>query len=99
VGIDGDNSCRSAIAQAGVDFCITGSRVSFDSWYGWLEAPSTDFSGFSVSTGNVIKVTIAVTIAVTTTTTGSAVIENQSTGQSVTHTWTRQPYLPATSKC
>ncbi|KAJ4477903.1 concanavalin A-like lectin/glucanase domain-containing protein [Lentinula edodes] len=32
VGIDGD-TCDSAILQTGVDFCVTGSSVSYDGWY------------------------------------------------------------------
>lgn len=31
VGIDGD-TCDSAILQTGVDFCVTGSSVSYDGW-------------------------------------------------------------------
>ena len=88
VGIDGDNNCSNAIAQAGIDFCITGSDVEFDAWYEWLEAPSTDFDNFGISAGDVITVTIDVS----STTTGSAVIDNTSTGQSVSHTWDQQPY-------
>lgn len=82
VGIDGD-TCSSAILQTGVDFCIQGGEVSYDSWYEWYPDYAHDFSGISISSGDVIKLTVTATSK----TSGSAVIENVSSGRSVTHTF------------
>ncbi|KAJ6143069.1 hypothetical protein N7471_002522 [Penicillium samsonianum] len=80
VGIDGD-TCSSAILQTGVDFCIQGGAVSYDSWYEWYPDYAHDFSGIDISAGDVIKVTVTATAK----SSGSAVIENVTSGQSVTH--------------
>ncbi|KAJ5589107.1 hypothetical protein N7537_011785 [Penicillium hordei] len=80
VGIDGD-TCSSAILQTGIDFCIQGGEVSFDSWYEWYPDYAHDFSGISISAGDVIKLTVTATSK----TSGSAVIKNVSSGKSVTH--------------
>lgn len=45
-----------------------------------------DFSGITISAGDVITMTVTVT----STTGGSAVIENETTGKTVTHTFTGQ---------
>ncbi|KAJ5332688.1 hypothetical protein MYU51_015379 [Penicillium brevicompactum] len=82
VGIDGD-TCSSAILQTGVDFCVQGGSVSYDAWYEWYPDYAYDFSGISISAGDVIKVTVDATSK----TRGTAVIENVSNGQSVTHTF------------
>ncbi|PYH98420.1 hypothetical protein BO71DRAFT_371066 [Aspergillus ellipticus CBS 707.79] len=83
VGIDGD-TCDTAILQTGVDFCVEGSEVSFDAWYEWYPDYAYDFSGISISAGDVIKVTVDATSK----TAGTATIENVSTGSTVTHTFT-----------
>jgi hypothetical protein len=83
VGIDGD-TCDTAILQTGVDFCIQGSTVSYDAWYEWYPDYAYDFSGITISAGNVIKLTVDATSK----TAGTATIENVSTGKSVTHTFT-----------
>lgn len=83
VGIDGD-TCDTAILQTGIDFCIQGSTVSYDAWYEWYPDYAYDFSGISISAGNVIKITVDASSK----TTGTATVENVSTGKSVTHTFT-----------
>ncbi|KAJ5118141.1 uncharacterized protein N7515_010364 [Penicillium bovifimosum] len=83
VGIDGD-TCGSAILQTGIDFCIQGRTVSYDAWYEWYPDYAYDFSGISIAAGNKIKVTVDATSK----TTGTATIENVSTGKTVTHTFT-----------
>jgi len=83
VGIDGD-TCSTAILQTGIDFCIQGSSVSYDAWYEWYPDYAYDFSGISISAGNVIKITVDATSK----TAGTATVENVSTGKSVTHTFT-----------
>lgn len=82
VGIDGD-TCETAILQTGVDFYVQGSSVSYDAWYEWYPDYAYDFSGISISAGNTIKMTVTAT----STGAGSAVIENVSTGKTVTHTF------------
>ncbi|EKV12767.1 Aspergillopepsin, putative [Penicillium digitatum] len=80
VGIDGD-TCTSAILQTGIDFCIQGGEVSYDSWYEWFPDYAYDFSGIEISTGDVVKLTVTAVSR----NSGSAVIENLSSGRSVTH--------------
>ncbi|KAL4811308.1 peptidase A4 family-domain-containing protein [Aspergillus unguis] len=85
VGIDGD-TCSTAILQTGVDFCVQGNQVSFDAWYEWYPdyAYNFDSSEISISAGDSIKVTVDATSL----TAGTATVENLTTGQSVTHTFT-----------
>ncbi|KAG6375465.1 peptidase A4 family-domain-containing protein [Boletus reticuloceps] len=80
VGIDGD-TCQTAILQTGVDFIVgRGGSVSYDAWYEWYPDYAYDFTGISISAGDVIKTTVTAT----STTSGSAVIENLTNGQTVT---------------
>jgi hypothetical protein len=79
VGIDGD-TCGNAILQTGVDFTVTGGKASYDAWYEWYPDYAYDFSGISISAGDVIKTTVTAS----STTSGTAVIENLTTGQIVT---------------
>ncbi|TFK47813.1 hypothetical protein OE88DRAFT_1606078, partial [Heliocybe sulcata] len=79
VGIDGD-TCGNAILQTGVDFTVTNGRTSYDAWYEWYPDYAYDFTGISFSAGN----TVRVTVTASSTTSGTAVIENVSTGQTVT---------------
>ncbi|KAJ6630335.1 aspergillopepsin [Mycena sp. CBHHK59/15] len=78
VGIDGD-TCGTAILQTGIDFTISGGRVSFDAWYEYFPDFAHDFTGISVSAGNTITLTVTASSA----TAGTAVITNVSTGQTV----------------
>ncbi|KAJ5561991.1 hypothetical protein N7535_003546 [Penicillium sp. DV-2018c] len=80
VGIDGD-TCGTAILQTGLDFCIQGSTVSYDAWYEWYPDYAYDFSGISIAAGNKIRVTVDASSK----TTGTATVENLSTGKTVTH--------------
>lgn len=82
VGIDGD-TCSSAILQTGVDWTKSGSSVTYDAWYEWYPDYAYDFTGITISGGNTIKVTVTASSL----TTGTAVIQNVSTGKSVTHTF------------
>ncbi|KZT08178.1 uncharacterized protein LAESUDRAFT_649938 [Laetiporus sulphureus 93-53] len=79
VGIDGD-TCENAILQTGVDFTISNGEVSYDAWYEWYPDYAYDFSGISISAGDEIKVTVTASSE----TAGTAVIENVSTGKTVT---------------
>ncbi|KZP14588.1 hypothetical protein FIBSPDRAFT_912759 [Athelia psychrophila] len=79
VGIDGD-TCGTAILQTGLDFTISGGAVSYDAWYEWFPDYAYDFSGISFSSGD----TVTVTVTASSTTSGSAVIKNKTTGVTVT---------------
>ncbi|GJE98819.1 peptidase A4 family-domain-containing protein [Phanerochaete sordida] len=78
VGIDGD-SCGNAILQTGVDFNVDGGSVSFDAWYEWYPDYAYDFSGISFEAGD----SVTLTVTASSTTKGTAVITNNSNGQSV----------------
>ncbi|KAI1089383.1 peptidase A4 family-domain-containing protein [Rostrohypoxylon terebratum] len=82
VGIDGD-TCQTAILQTGVDFTVKGSSVSYDAWYEWYPDYAYDFSGISISAGD----TITVTVTASSKSAGTAVVENVTTGKSVTHSF------------
>ncbi|KAI0040156.1 acid proteinase [Auriscalpium vulgare] len=88
VGIDGD-TCGTAILQTGVDFTISGSKVSYDAWYEWYPDYSYDFSGIPISTGDTIKLTVTAS----STKAGTAVIENVTTGKTVTKSLTSSAAL------
>jgi hypothetical protein len=85
VGIDGD-TYGNAILQAGVDITITQSggsdSYSYDSWYEWYPQYAIDFdaSAFSFGAGD----TIYVSVQSSDSTDGTVILENLSTGQSVT---------------
>ncbi|KAK4864001.1 hypothetical protein LT330_010211 [Penicillium expansum] len=80
VGIDGD-TCSTAILQTGIDFCIQGGSTSYSAWYEWYPDYAHDFSNIQISAGNVIRMTVDATSK----SSGSATVENLSTGASVTH--------------
>jgi hypothetical protein len=82
VGIDGD-SCETAILQTGIDWTKDGSSITYDAWYEWYPDYSYDFSGISLSAGDTIKTTVTATSK----SGGKAVVENVSTGTTVTHTF------------
>lgn len=84
VGIDGD-TWSEAILQTGVDFTVEGDQVSYDAWYEWYPDYAYDFSGIDISSGDEIKVTVEASSKAS----GTATIENISTGQSVSHTFSR----------
>jgi len=85
VGIDGD-TCETAILQTGVDFTV-GS--GYDAWYEWYPDYAYDFSGISISAGDVITTTVTAS----STKKGTAVIKNTSTGQTVTKSLTSSSAL------
>ncbi|KAJ5892391.1 peptidase A4 family-domain-containing protein [Penicillium tannophilum] len=84
VGIDGD-TWSDAILQTGVDFIVEGGQVSYDAWYEWYPDYAYDFSDIDISAGDEIKVTVEASSKAS----GIATIENISTGQSVSHTFSR----------
>lgn len=82
VGIDGD-TCQTAILQTGIDWYVDGTSVSYDAWYEWYPDYAYTFSGISISAGDSIQMTVTATSK----TGGSAVIENLTTGTTVTHSF------------
>lgn len=78
VGIDGD-TCNSAILQTGVDFYYQGGAISYDSWYEWFPDYAHNFDGISFNAGDVVRLTVAAI----STTSGTAIIENLTNGQTV----------------
>ncbi|KAJ5902918.1 Aspergillopepsin-2 [Penicillium taxi] len=82
VGIDGD-TWGDAILQTGVDFTISNGEVSYDAWYEWYPDYAYDFSGITISAGDVIKVTVTAKSK----SSGTATVENVTTGKSVSHTF------------
>ncbi|KAJ4415151.1 hypothetical protein N0V82_007521 [Gnomoniopsis sp. IMI 355080] len=82
VGIDGD-TCQTAILQTGIDWYVEGSSVSYDAWYEWYPDYSYDFTGITIAAGDSIKMTVTATSK----TGGTAVIENVTTGKTVTETF------------
>ncbi|KAJ5120944.1 Concanavalin A-like lectin/glucanases superfamily [Penicillium bovifimosum] len=81
VGIDGD-TCNTAILQTGVAFCIQGGTASYDAWYEWYPDYAHDFSpNIRISAGNVVRVAVNATSK----SSGTATIENLSTGEYVSH--------------
>ncbi|CAI0654392.1 unnamed protein product, partial [Colletotrichum noveboracense] len=81
--IDGD-TCQTAILQTGVSFYADGT---FDAWYEWIPDYAYSFSGFSVSVGDSIRMTVDATSK----TKGTAKLENLTTGKTVTHTFSSTP--------
>jgi len=81
VGIDGYSN--DVILQTGIDWTYSGGKVTYDAWYEWYPAYSYDFSGITISAGDTIKITVTATSK----TAGTAVVENVSTGVTVTETF------------
>ena len=82
VGIDGD-TCGSAIIQTGVDFYIQGGEVSYDAWYEWYPDYAYYFDDFELAAGD----TILMTVKASSKSAGTATLENTSTGQTVSHSF------------
>jgi len=85
VGIDGD-TCQSGLIQTGVFWCVENGAFSYEAWYEYIPQASIAYTGISVTAGNVIKLTVTKT----STTGGVTTLENVSTGETATHTFTKQ---------
>ncbi|KAF9477026.1 glutamic protease [Pholiota conissans] len=79
VGIDGDTA-QNSILQSGVDFTVSGGRVSYQAWFEWFPNFAIDFNNFPISSGQ----TITVTVHATSKTAGTVVMTNVSTGKTIT---------------
>jgi len=80
VGIDGA-TCDTAILQTGFDWYGDGT---FDAWYEWYPQDAYSFSGITIAEGDSIEMSVVATSK----TTGTASLENLTTGQKVSHTFT-----------
>ncbi|KAJ4483725.1 acid proteinase [Lentinula aciculospora] len=112
VGIDGD-TCDTAILQTGVDFCVSGSAVSFDAWYEFFVSIAVIFYSALIPSFFVFKKpadsfdfsgfsvsagdSVTVTATVTSTTEGTLTIENNSKGTSASKTVTSTSRLCETN--
>ncbi|KAI1260674.1 peptidase A4 family-domain-containing protein [Xylariaceae sp. FL1019] len=85
VGIDG-STCQSAILQTGVDFIMQNGVGSYEGWYEWYSDYSYTFTGFKISAGD----TIAMSVTTTSKNSGSVTLDNKTTGKSVSHTFANQ---------
>ncbi|KAJ9396918.1 hypothetical protein DTO282F9_6172 [Paecilomyces variotii] len=82
VGIDGD-TYTNAILQTGIDFTVgADGSVSYDAWYEWYPDYAHDFDGFDISSGDVISLSVNSSSS----SSGTVVIENQTTGKQVSKT-------------
>ena len=79
VGIDGDTA-QNSILQSGIDFQISGrDTIEYDTWFEWYPLDAEDFNGPSLSAGDIVQVTVTATSS----TSGTVVLENLTTGESV----------------
>ncbi|EEA22332.1 hypothetical protein EYB25_006444 [Talaromyces marneffei] len=86
VGIDGD-TCGTAILQTGVNICIQYGQITNTAWYEWFPASQSYWpSDLSINTGD----TITATVTADGLTGGTATVTNESTGQSVSSTFSGQ---------
>jgi hypothetical protein len=87
VGIDGDTYTK-AILQTGIDAYIQNGKQTFDAWYEWYPLSAENFD-LELSAGDVVVAKVESYSS----SKGVAIVENQSSGQSVTKTLT----APSTS--
>ncbi|RJE21829.1 Peptidase A4 family [Aspergillus sclerotialis] len=80
VGIDGDTAGQ-AILQTGVDFTVDNGQRQYHAWYEWYPDYAHDFT-MDVSAGD----TIVAMVHSTSPSSGVAIVENKSNGQSATKT-------------
>ncbi|KAG5982844.1 hypothetical protein E4U55_001251 [Claviceps digitariae] len=83
VGIDGAD-CPQAILQTGVSFFADGH---FEAWYEWFPAYSHTWDNFKVKAGDKIKMVVDATSL----SSGTASLENLTTGQKVSQTIPKAP--------
>ncbi|KAJ5209884.1 Concanavalin A-like lectin/glucanases superfamily [Penicillium cf. griseofulvum] len=80
VGIDGDTYTK-AILQTGIDAYIQNGKQTFDAWYEWYPLSAENFD-LELSAGDVVVAKVESYSS----SKGVAIVENQSSGQSVTKT-------------
>ncbi|KAG9003661.1 hypothetical protein FRB94_002984 [Tulasnella sp. JGI-2019a] len=77
VGIDGYKTCLSADFQAGVSLDIVNGVISYNGFYQWYPNAPVFFTSLTIAAGD----TILVNVTTTSPTTGTAVVQNLSNGQ------------------
>ncbi|KEQ88503.1 concanavalin A-like lectin/glucanase [Aureobasidium pullulans EXF-150] len=86
VGIDGIHDC-DALLQTGVDLTMEKGIPKFKAWFEWIPGPSTDFDHeLEFSVGD----SVTMTVTATSKTGGIAMVENNSKGTSVNHTFANE---------
>ncbi|PSR80353.1 protease acp1 [Coniella lustricola] len=85
VGIDGD-TCSTSILQTGVSWTKGALTTSYEAWYEWYPHVSIDFTGITISAGDSIQATVSATSEKA----GTATVENLTTGETATHTFTAE---------
>lgn len=80
VGLDGDTYTK-AILQAGIDSYIQNGQKSYDAWYEWYPNSAENFN-LGLTAGDVIVAKVEASSP----SKGVAIIENKSTGQTVSKT-------------
>ncbi|TRX87866.1 hypothetical protein FHL15_011255 [Xylaria flabelliformis] len=82
IGIDGYSN--SALIQTGVLWCVQNGQYEYEGWYEYLPAALIAYSGFSVTAGN------SVTVTVTKTSTSGGTTTISANGKSASHTFSGQ---------
>lgn len=85
VGIDG-YTCGTALIQTGIAIWIQNGQPWYNAWYEWFPEASGSFDDFAVNAGN----TIEMSVEASSKTSGTVTLNNLSTGQSVTHSFSGQ---------
>ncbi|KIL61648.1 hypothetical protein M378DRAFT_82298 [Amanita muscaria Koide BX008] len=79
VGIDGYTCTEAAILQTGIDMYYNNGAITYDSWYEWYpDYPHFYSSPIAIRAGDIIRLTVTAS----STTSGTTLIENLTTGQS-----------------
>ncbi|KAI0329939.1 concanavalin A-like lectin/glucanase [Cubamyces sp. BRFM 1775] len=84
VGIDGWTTSEAdaqGLFQAGIDCWMENEVLSFDTWYEWVPDGSYNFTGFDIKAGDVLTFSLVAT----STTEGTIDVENETTGQKISH--------------
>ncbi|KAJ7194249.1 peptidase A4 family-domain-containing protein [Mycena pura] len=79
VGLDG-MTCQTSLMATGIQFIYFNQTILANAWTEVYPNPSVDITSMTVNAGDTIKLTLTAT----STTTGTAVVENLSNGQSST---------------
>ncbi|TVY38338.1 Aspergillopepsin [Lachnellula occidentalis] len=84
VGIDGD-TCQTSLIQTGIFWCIQNGATTYSAWYEYIPAASITYeSGISIAAGDVISVKVTRNGD----NGGVTTLENTSSGESGSHTFT-----------
>ncbi|KAI0637626.1 peptidase A4 family-domain-containing protein [Trametes polyzona] len=99
LGIDGWSTDASpapgagsgqGLFQAGVDCWVEGAALTYNAWYEWVPDSSWNFTDFAIAAGDVL----AFRLVATSDRRGTIDIENETTGQKVSHVLDAPPSPP-----